>query len=614
MQEEDRAGRATTQEKEPATEGKPRQRSSSKTRGPRRVELPDAVPVHRLAEFLGMSSVEVIKQLMRNGVMANINQVLDYDIAATVVVDFGLHPVRQAEAGAATGSGLAAQVEEDPSLLQTRPPVVTILGHVDHGKTTLLDAIRHSNVIATEVGGITQHIGAYQVEYQGQRITFLDTPGHEAFTAMRARGAQVTDIAILMVAADDGVMPQTVEAINHVKAAQVPIIVAINKIDLPGADPERVKQQLTEYELVVEEWGGEVIAVEVSAKEQMGIDELLANILVVAEVSELKANPDRPARGVVIEARLDKTRGPIAAVLVQGGTLKTGDTLVVGRTWGRVKALFTETGQRLKQAGPSAPVDLLGLNEQPETGDTLEAVGDERKAKERVARRHQEQEQFRAASPTLEEVYSRIQSGEIKDLNLILKTDVQGTVDAVREALENLVAARAKVHIIHAASGTITESDVMLAIASNAIIVGFTTRPEPGARRLAEASGVEVRYYDIIYRLMEDIQKALEGLFVPEEREVIDGHAEVRAVFSLGKRGKIAGVLVRDGKVTRNSWIRVMRGEEGIHEGRVSSLKHFKDDVREMAAGFECGVGVDGFNDFQENDVLEVFHREMAAS
>lgn len=613
MQEEDRAARAAIVGDDEALQGNQSQRSSSRGKGARVIELQDGVSVQRLASLLGLTSIEVIKQLMRNGVMANINQVLDYDVAETIVADFGLQAVHQEESEVAVNA-LTSIDEEDPSLLQPRPPVITVLGHVDHGKTTLLDAIRQSNLIASEVGGITQHIGAYQVEHQNQRITVLDTPGHEAFTAMRAMGAKVTDIAILVIAADDGVMPQTVEAINHIKAAQVPIIVAINKVDLPGADPERIKQQLTEHELVVEEWGGEVIAVEISAKDQLGIDELLENVLLVAEVAELKANPDRTARGVIVEARLDKQKGPLASVLVQSGTLKAGDTVVVGQTWGRVRALFTENGSRIKEAGPSAPVELLGLSQQPETGDTLEVVNEERLAKEMVTRRREDSEERRPSSPTLEQVYSRIQTGEIKELNLIVKTDVQGTVDALREVLAHLVVDRAKVRIIHAASGTITESDVMLATASNAIIIGFTTHSEPGARRLAETSGVDIRHYDIIYRLAEDIQKALEGLLEPEEREIIDGHAEVRATFSMGRRGKIAGVLVRDGRVTRNSWIRVIRAGEGIHEGRVSSLKHFKEDVREMTSGFECGVGVDGFNDFHEEDVLEVFHKETSSS
>ena len=604
--------RTTTQEKEPGTTRQPGEGTPTRAKARRRVELPDALPVHHLADLLGVSPIEVIKQLMRNGVMANINQVVEYNIAAAVVADFGLRPVRPAEQAPAQPGALRPATEEDDSfLLQPRPPVVTILGHVDHGKTTLLDAIRQSNITATEVGGITQHIGAYQVEYKGQNITFLDTPGHEAFTAMRARGAQVTDTAILVVAADDGVMPQTVEAISHAKAAQVPIIVAINKVDLPGADPERVKRQLTEHDLLIEEWGGDVIAVEVSAKEGSGIDEIMENILVVAEVSEMKANPNRPGYGVVIEARVDKTRGPLATVLVQNGTLQLGNTIVVGETWGRVKALFTETGKRVKLAEPSTPIEVLGLNQQPETGDTLEVVPGERTAKETVAQRGQAREQAHTKSPTLEEVYSRIQSGEIKDLNLILKADVQGSVDALRDALEHLTSPHAKVHIIHIASGSITESDVLLAMASSAIIIGFSARPEPGARRLAEISGVEIRYYDIIYRLIEDIQKALEGLFVPEAREVIEGHAEVQAIFQVGRRIKIAGALVRDGKITRSSWVRVIRGDQSVYEGRISSLRHYKDDVREMATGFECGVGLDGFHDFQEGDTLEAFQKEL---
>ncbi len=611
MVQGDSTGLAPTRAETPET-GRPL-RAPPKPRGPRRVELPEALPVHRLASLLGMTPVEIIKQLMRNGVMANINQVVAYDIAATVVADFGLHPVRRAERGPTTGSAAPGQPQEDNALLEPRPPVVTILGHVDHGKTTLLDAIRQTNVAATEVGGITQRIGAYQAEYKGQKITFLDTPGHEAFTAMRARGAQVTDIAVLVTAADDGVMPQTVEALNHAKAAKVPIIVAINKVDLPGADPERVKRQLSEHDLIVEEWGGDVIAVEVSAKQRLGIDDLLENILVVAEVAELKANPNRPARGVVIEARLDKSRGPVATVLIQNGTLKLGDTVVVGRASGRVRALFNDMGQRVKQAGPAVPVELLGLDLLPEAGDTLEAVADDKAAKELASQGEQQHLQARSRAVSLEEVYTRIQAGEMKELNLVVKTDFQGSIDAVREALEHLASPRTRVHIIHVASGSITESDVLLAIASKAIILGFYSKPEPGARRLAETSGVDIRYYDIIYRLVEDVQKALEGLLVPEEREVIEGHAEVRAIFSVGKTGKVAGVLVRDGKIARSSWIRVMRGGKGLYEGHVSSLKHLKNDVREMAAGFECGVVVEGFTDFHEGDLLEAFQKEKVS-
>ncbi|MBI2856365.1 MAG: translation initiation factor IF-2, partial [Chloroflexi bacterium] len=492
-------------------------------------------------------------------------------------------------------------------------PVVTILGHVDHGKTTLLDAIRESKIAEGEVGGITQHIGAYQVEYKGEKITFLDTPGHEAFTAMRARGARATDIAVLVVAADDGVMPQTIEAINHAKAAGVPIVVAINKMDVPGADIDRVKRQLVENELVIEEWGGDVIAVPISAKQRQGIDDLLENILVVAEVSELKANPHRPATGVIVEAQMDKSKGPLATVLVQTGTLHVGDTVVVGNTWGRVKAMLSESGRRVKAADPSTPVEVLGLAHLPMAGDILEVLPNEKAAKDLVQERQQRQARERQTmtSPTLEEAAIRIGTGELTDLKLIIKTDVQGSVDAVRGSLEKLSTEKAKVNILHATSGTINESDVMLAAASKAVVIGFTTRVEQGARHLADSEKVDIRLYDIIYRLVEDVQRALEGLVKPATQEVVEGHGEVRVVFSMGRRGKIAGVYWTDGRITRNSTVRVLRKGDVVHQGNVSSLRHFKDDVREMTAGFECGVAVEGFNDFQEGDSLEALRQEQ---
>jgi translation initiation factor IF-2 len=581
---------------------------------PRTVEIPPAITVRQLAEALGISPIEVIKQLMRNGVMATINQAVDFDTAAIVAADLGFEAKRK-EGGVRNLEQLLKQLapeREDPSLLRPRPPVITILGHVDHGKTTLLDAIRQTNVAAQEVGGITQHIGAYQIEYNGHKLTFLDTPGHEAFTAMRARGAHVTDIAVLVVAADEGVMPQTVEAINHARAAGVPIVVAINKVDKPEADVERVKRQLAGVGLIPEEWGGDTIMVPVSAKMRRGVTDLLDTLLLVAEMRELKANPNRPAVGVVVEARVDKSKGPVATVLVQTGTLQVGDNVVVGDTWGRVKALITDTGRRVRKAEPSTPVEVVGLESLPQAGDTLIAVPDEKTAKEVVeARRQQLLFQKTAPRPvTLEDLTRQIQAGEVKELPIILKCDVQGSVEAVRAALAKVESEKAKVKIIHSMAGTINESDVLLAIASHAIILGFNTRVEPGARRLAEKEGVQIRTYDIIYTLTEDVRMALEGMTAPAEREVVEGHAQVKAVFPVGKKGKVAGCVVTDGRVVRGAGVRILRDRTVVFEGQVTSLRRFKEDVREVPQGMECGVGIEGFTDFQEGDVLEVFRKE----
>jgi translation initiation factor IF-2 len=585
--------------------------ASAQDAEPLELELPKTLTVKQLADQMRADPVDVIKELIRNGVMANINQNIEFGMAAAVAVEFGyrVSPLAEADEGFAIYSQLNR--EEDPSSLVIRPPVVTILGHVDHGKTTLLDAIRESNLTEGEVGGITQHIGAYQVEYKGAKITFLDTPGHEAFTAMRARGAKATDIAVLVVAADDGVMPQTVEAIDHAKAAGVPIVVAINKTDVASADLERVKRQLVEQGLVIEEWGGEVIAVPISARERMGIDDLLENILVVAEVSEFKADPERSAVGVVVESQVDKSKGPVATVLVQTGTLRVGETVVVGDSWGRVKAMISESGRRTRAADPSTPVEILGLGQLPLAGDTLWVVPDEKTAKDLIQerRRRLETERTTMAGPTLESASSRIGTGEITDLNLIIKTDVQGSVDAVRGSLEKLYTAKGKVNIIHTGAGTINEGDVLLAAASKAIIIGFSTRVEPGARHLADSEKVDIRLYDIIYRLSEDVQNALEGLLSPVRQEIVEGHAEVRVVFSVGRRSRIAGAYVTSGRLTRNAGARVIRSGQVIFEGTVSSLRHFKDDVREMATGFECGIGLDGFSDFQEGDVVEAFRQ-----
>ena len=573
------------------------------------VTIPEAITVSNLAQRIHADSVQMVKQLMRMGVFANVTQVIDFDTAAAAVRAFGYSARRAAETARAASGAVA---EEHEGQLKPRPPVVTILGHVDHGKTTLLDAVRNSNVVGREAGGITQHIGAYQVEYDGRPITFLDTPGHQAFTAMRARGAQVTDIAVLVVAADDGVMPQTVEAIDHIKAAGVPIVVAINKMDMPDADAERVKRQLSEHELVVEEWGGDVVAVAVSAREQTGIEDLLESIVVVAEVSELKANPDRPAVGVVIEAKVDKGRGPVATILVQTGTLKVGDNVAVGASWGRVKALMSGTGRRTKNAGPSEPVEVLGINGLPSAGDRLDARENEHAAREQATGQQRTNEASRARGLTLEAFGARLNTGQAKEMNLVLKTDVQGSIDAIKTALEQLSSEERRVRIIHAATGSINESDVTLAVASQAVIIGFNSRPEPGARRLAEQDEVEVRFYDIIYRLTDDIQAALEGMLKPTIQDVVEGQLEVRAVFPLGKNRVSAGCYVVEGQITRSSVARLLRNGKVLFDGPVNSLRRFKDDVRQVQAGYECGVALENFNDFSVGDVIEA-HRQQRA-
>jgi translation initiation factor IF-2 len=572
--------------------------------------MPRTLTVRQLADLVDASPVEVIKELMKNGVMASINQTIDYETAALVAQSAGFQP-REEAPSEATAERAAVEEEEDADQLKPRPAVVTIMGHVDHGKTSLLDAIRETNVTASEVGGITQHIGAYQVEVNGQSITFIDTPGHEAFTAMRARGAQATDIAVLVVAADDGVMPQTVEAIDHAKAAGVPIMVAINKIDRQDANPDRAKQQLSEHGLVIEEWGGDVICVPVSAKTKEGLPGLLENLLVLAEVQEFKANPDRPAAGVIIEAELDSSRGPMATALVQAGTLHMGDVMVANDTWGKVKAMFDHRGHRLKTAAPSMPVKVMGLNSVPQAGDTFAVTADERRARDAVEARSRESAAALRAGPTisLQTVSGDISAGTVKELNIVLKADVQGTLDAVRSALERLSLEQAKVNIVHAAPGIVTKSDVMLALASKGIVIGFASRPDAGARSLAETEGVDIRYYEVIYELIDDLSKALQGMLEPVLREVVDGHAEVRQVFRV-RRGRVAGCYVRDGVVTRNAPLRVLRDGDVIHTSRVSSLRRFQDDAREVQAGYECGVGIDGFDNIQEGDILEVFHEE----
>ena len=573
------------------------------------LEVPLAIAVHDLAELMETTPIEVIKEFMRGGYMFSINEVVGHDLVAGIAPSFGFEVLSVVEERGA-GSIVPSTDDVDPALLEDRPPVVTILGHVDHGKTTLLDTIRKTNVVDGEAGGITQHIGAYQVTYDGNLITFLDTPGHEAFTAMRARGAQVTDIAVLVIAADDGIMPQTEEAINHVKAAEVPIVVAINKIDRPEADPERVKRQLAERNLLVEDWGGDVIALPVSALTGDGVNELLDNLAIVAEVSELKANVGRQARGVVVEARIDRSRGTVATVLVQAGKLHVGDNIVVGNFRGRIRAMQTDSGEPVETAMPSQPVEILGISGVPEAGDILEVAKDERSARQLVEARIRQSYMKRAAGPTMEDVHTRIAAGEVKALNLIIKTDVQGTVEAVKGALNGLNSEQSRVNIVHIASGTITESDVLLGMASKAIIVGFNTEPGQGAMALANQEGVEIRHYNIIYNLLEDVELALTGLLEPVYRDVTEGYATIRAIFGVGRRLKVAGFYVNDGQLQRSSTIHVLRGGQNIYKGSISSLKHFKDDVREVNIGFEGGLMLEGFNGFEEGDILEAHRSE----
>jgi len=577
----------------------------------RPIEIPHSLSVRQLADLLQISAIEIIKQLMRNGIMANINQVIDYEAAVAVATayDYEAHPMPRP-----VRRRYQPLQREEAGALQPRPPVVTVMGHVNHGKTRLLDAIRQTNVMATEAGGITQHIGAYQVKVNEQKITFLDTPGHEAFTAMRAHGAQITDVTILVVAADDGVMPQTLEAIDHAQAAEVPIVVAINKIDKPNANPELVKQQLSDAGLVIEEWGGDTICVPISAKEKTGISELLENLLVVTEVEELKANPHHAAVGVVIEAKMDKSKGPLATVLVQTGTLRIGDTVVVGTTWGRVRAMFNDMGKRVKKVEPATPVEILGLSNVPQAGDSLMAVADERRAQALIEKRKLEMQKpsLEAKSVSLSNLYDQISAGRIKELNVILKTDVQGSLEPIRNSLERLATEEVQVRIIHSGTGNITDSDVMLAIASKGLIIGFNVSAKEGTRRLANTEGIDIRYYDVIYNLIDDVDKALKGMLEPSYIEVIEGRAEVRAVFSAGKGKMVAGAYVTEGKVSRSASVRVRRGKEMVRESTVSSLKRFKDDAKEVTAGYECGIGVNDFGKFQVGDILEFFSHEKA--
>ena len=585
--------------------------AAERAKKPLTIKVPDEITVGELASMLKMTAAEVIKKLFALGVMATVNEVIDFDTAEIVATELGAKVEKKVVVSIEEQIIDASEDKEED--LDKRDPVVVVMGHVDHGKTSILDAIRNTAVTATEAGGITQHIGAYRVDVNGQMITFLDTPGHAAFTSMRARGAMATDIAVLVVAADDGIMPQTIEAINHAKAANVQIIVAINKMDKEGANPERIKQQLTEYSLVPEEWGGDTICVPVSAKTGEGIDSLLESILLVAEVAELKANPNRAAKGVVIEARLDKGRGPIATLLVQNGTLHAGDIIVAGTAVGRVRVMVNERGQRMKTAGPSVPVEVMGLAETPNAGDAFDAVSDERLARELVEQRKQKEKEdkFNAQHKvTLDNLFSSLKEGEMKELNIVVKADVQGSVEAVTQNLEKLSNDEVRVRVIHGGVGAINDSDVMLAGVSNAIIVGFNVRPDSGAQAAAERDGVEMRMYRVIYDCMEEIEAAMKGMLAPKFREVALGKIEVRTVMNLSSAGKIAGSYVLEGKVTRGSLIRVVRDGIVVTEDEIASLRRFKDDVKEVASGFECGIGLAKFNDIKEGDIFEAFLME----
>jgi translation initiation factor IF-2 len=575
---------------------------------PAKITFTESLTVAELAKKLRKEPAEIIKKLFGLGILATINQDLDKDAIELICAEYGVE-VEEKIVIDETNFETIEEVD-NPADLVERPPVVTIMGHVDHGKTTLLDAIRSTNVVAGEAGGITQHIGAYQVEINGKKITFLDTPGHAAFTTMRARGAQITDITILVVAADDGVMPQTVEAISHAKAAKVPIIVAVNKIDKPEANVDRIKQELTEYELVAEEWGGDTIFCPISAKQRIGLEELLEYILLVAEVQDLKANPNKRARGTVVEAELDKGRGPVATVLVQHGTLKVGDPIVVGAAYGRVRAMINDKGRRIKEAPPSTPVEITGLNDVPQAGDQFMVFEDEKKARaigEARAAKLRESERRASSRVSLDDLFQHIQQGEIKELNLIIKADVQGSVEALRGSLEKIDVNGTRVKIIHTGVGAITESDVTLANASNAIIIGFNVRPEPNARNMAEQEKIDIRLHRVIYNVIEEIEAALKGMLDPVFKESIIGTAEIREVFKVSKVGNIAGCYVTDGKITRDAGARVIRDGVVIYEGKLDTLKRFKDDVREVAAGYECGITLEKFSDIKQGDIIEAF-------
>ncbi len=577
-----------------------------------KVEIPDEIAVGELASRMKKTASEVIKQLFKLGVFASVSDVIDYDTAALVAMELGCKVEK--EVIVTVEERLIDDHEDKPEDLVPRAPVVVVMGHVDHGKTSTLDYIRHANVVSGEAGGITQHIGAYTVEINGSPITFLDTPGHEAFTSMRARGAMVTDIAILVVAADDGIMPQTIESINHAKAANIPVVVAINKMDTVGANPDRIKQQLTEYDLVPEEWGGDTIVCPISAKTGMGMDNLLENLVVLAEVQELKANPNRAAKGTVIEARLDKGRGPIMTVLVQNGTLKAGDIIIAGTAVGRVRTMINDRGQRVTEAGPSTPVEISGLSEVPSAGDIFNAVADERMARELAEERRVQQMNNAmggAKKVSLEDIFSQIKSGEMKTLNIIVKADVQGTAEAVKTSLEKISNDEVRVKVIHSAVGAINESDVMLAATSGAIIVGFNVRPDNAARDSAARSNVDMRMYRVIYDCINEIEAAMKGMLAPQFKEVVIGHAEVRETYKVSKVGTVCGCYCTDGKIQRGCEVRVLRDNIVIHEGELASLRRFKDDVKEVASGYECGMQVEKFNDIKVGDVIECFVMEQ---
>ena len=575
---------------------------------PTRVEIAETINVKEFADLIKREVSEVIKHLFMLGVMVTINQNIDFETAVLVGSEFNVEVVALPPEEDPTE---IPEVEDDPAKRLPRPPVITVMGHVDHGKTSLLDAIRKTHVTAREAGGITQHIGAYQVNYQGKKIVFLDTPGHEAFTAMRARGAQVTDVAILVVAADDGVMPQTVEAINHAKAAKVPIIVAINKMDREGANPDHVKQQLAELELIPEDWGGETIMVPVSAHKKTGISELLEMILLVAEMQDLKANPDIPAHGTIIEAQLDKGRGPVATVLIEKGTLRIGDTIIAGTSYGKVRAMINDRGEKVKKATPSTPVEVLGLNDVPMAGDILDATDEKiarSVAEKRIAKKKTEEIQ-QHTKVSLDDIFQRIQEGELKELNIVVKADVQGTIEALKQSLTNIKNEEVKVVIVHAGVGTINESDVMLASAANALIIGFNVRPDANARKAAETEKVDIRTYRVIYDALNDVEAAIKGMLAPKFKEVIQGRAEVRQVITISKM-LIAGCYVLEGKITSSSKIRLIRDGIVVHEGEIESLRRFKDDVREVASGFECGITLEKYREVKEGDIFEAYTME----
>ena len=584
-------------------------------KAPTKVEIPDEISVGELASRMKKTGAEVVRALVRNKIMASLSDVIDYETAALIAMELGCKV--EHEVVVTIEEKLIDDHEDAPEELKPRSPVVVVMGHVDHGKTSLLDKIRNAHVAEGEAGGITQHIGAYQVEIKGKTITFLDTPGHEAFTSMRARGAMVTDVAILVVAADDGIMPQTIEAINHAKAAEIPIVVAINKMDKPGANPQNVKQQLTNYDLLPEDWGGDTICCEVSARTGEGIDNLLEMVALTAEMRELRANPDRKAKGTVIEARLDKGRGPIATVLVQNGTLHSGDILIAGMTVGRVRTMINDKGQRLTDAGPSVPVEITGLRDAPNAGDIFNVVDDERMARELVEQRKEENKQATTGGErkvSLNDLFAQIKEGELKELTLIVKADVQGSVEAVKSSLEKLSNDEVRVRVIHGAVGAINESDIMLAATSNAIIVGFNVRPDAAARDSAARNGVDMRMYRVIYDCIQEISDAMKGMLAPQFREVLTGHAEIRQTYHVSKVGTIAGCYMQDGKIVRSSGVRVVRDGIVVHEGELASLRRFKDDVKEVAEGYEFGCSIEKFNDLKEGDIIEAFVMEKIES